>query len=271
MNDLMSVKRLRTFSTLLSAYKKADIDLGDAIDGGAGSGKTGMEMLEFLRPNAVVHAFEPFPGNHRFFEGLDSRIKLAPKALAEANKSMSFRVPSVVAQDSVWGKRGMQGYSSVGALVSEPMDTDLVVDCVRADSVVTDRVGFVKLDLQGGERNALLGMANLLPQVALMWVEYLGHEGLLDCIIDQGFIVFDTEYLMIDNPTDKALKVFDVSRRDVPLSNGRNAWFGFKRRPWKNFEVEFHTYKKQMGLVQTDLVCVNRKFLSEFLAAAQHI
>ena len=119
---------MKSFGPLLKAYRTAGISLDSAIDGGAGSGNTAEAMLPHL--DGFVYAFEPFPGNHRFFEGCDERIKLISHALAERHKTMSFRVASVVGEDSDWGRRGMQGYSSLGRLVTGTGEGDLTVKCV---------------------------------------------------------------------------------------------------------------------------------------------
>jgi FkbM family methyltransferase len=276
MNDLLSVKRVSSFSTLLRAYAKVNGgNRFDAVDGGAGMGGTSRELAALLAPGQTVYAFEPFPGNHRFFEPATPGIKLHTEALAEQAGSTTFRVPSVVSEDSVWGRRGWTGYSSVGHLVSGPPRDggDIAVQCVRADQVIADpsRVGFVKLDLQGGELGALKGMTAILPHVRLMWVEFTLQPGLVEFLVDQGFILFDTEYFLFDSPTELALRDFDVSKRDQPLSTGRTAWFGFRRRPWLNYEGQFRKARAEMGLVQTDLACVSMRHVDEFLAAMTHL
>lgn len=136
MNELMSLMRVSSFERLLAAYRvPPEGNVFDAIDGGAGFGSASRQILKHLAGGSVVYAFEPFPGNHRFFKAEDNRIELIPKALAEADKVMTFRVPSAVAEESVWGKRGLAGYSSVGHIVagSPTTNKDIEVDCVRAD------------------------------------------------------------------------------------------------------------------------------------------
>ena len=188
---------------------------------------------------------------------------------------MTFRVPSVVPEDSEWGRAGLVGYSSVGYLAPGPAmsDKDLVVPCVAADDVVgdTSNVGFIKLDLQGGELGALQGMRRILPNVRLMWVEFTMQPGLLQFLGCQGFTIYDTEYMMFGEPTSEASRVFDVTHKGVRLSTGAAAWYGFRRLPWPNYENGFEVARRQHGLVQTDLVCVNSSHLDEFIASLQHV
>lgn len=278
MNDLLSVKGITDFERLLAAYAKAGINLENALDGGAGSGATAKSMLRHLRETSRVYAFEPFPGNHRFFADSDPRVVLIPKALAEENKTMSFGVPSIVSNDSEWGKRGMAGYSSGGRLlsISSPtrMRATIPVECVRGDEVIPENetIGFIKLDLQGGELNALKGMPRLLRNASLLWIEYLGNDlFLLDYLIDSDFIVFDTEYMFIGTPTAEAMMHFRVTRQNVPLSNNTVAWFGFKKKPWDNFKAEFKSFKDKFKMAQTDLAGVNRRNVDQFLEAARYL
>jgi hypothetical protein len=188
---------------------------------------------------------------------------------------MTFRVPSVVQEDSEWGRSGMAGYSSVGYLApgAAASEKDLVVQCVAGDDAVGDptTIGFVKLDLQGGELGALQGMQRMLPHVRLMWVEFTFQPGLIEFLGDHGFTVYDTEYLMKGEPSLEAKRQFDVTNPRLPLSTGVNAYLGFRRLPWMNYENDFKAARRDHGLIQTDLVCINTSHLDEFIAAIQHL
>lgn len=108
-------------------------------------------------------------------------------------------------------------------------------------------------------------MPRLLRNASVLWVEFIGKDPLLlDYIIDSGFIVFDTEYFFMGKPTDAARELFDVSRENITLSTNATAWFGFKKKPWNDFNVEFK-------LVQTDLLCINRACVDQFLAAGRYL
>jgi len=274
MNDLLSLKRISSFVPVLQAYKQANIDLFNFIDGGAGFGGTAKEMLPYLPQDGKCFAFEPFPGNLRFFEGMDPRVQLIPKALTSKKKISTFQVSSVVTQGSDWGKRGMEGYSSVGRLSDQSKTSglhDIEVECVRADEVIdpSSRVGFVKLDLQGGEMEALRGMSSFLQNVQLLWVEYSGQPELYEFLSDSGFITFDTEYFFLGEPQTEALNFFNISKRDISLSIGMKAWFGFRNRAWNNYKTDFEKHKKSLKMIQTDLLCVNKKYIDNFINASQ--
>ncbi len=271
MNDLLSVLRISHFTQLLSAYKAAGIPLRNAIDGGAGSGSTARQMLKLLAQGSTVYAFEPFSGNHKFFPTDEPNIVLISNALADKNTRMQFFVPAVVTEDSAWGKRGFVGYSSGGRLVQK--GGNMEVDCVRGDDAAPDPDDndFIKLDLQGGELNALRGMPKLLKNIKFMWIEFMGQSDLVQFLYDLKFLIFDTEYLFMGHPTDEAKSLFDISRENVILSNNKTAWFGFKKKAWSHYAQEIEQYKKSLGLVQTDLVCINRLHVDRFLKALAHL
>jgi FkbM family methyltransferase len=270
MNDLFAALQIGSFHTILAAYRAAGIPIETMIDGGAAAGHSSRLMLRDTRPDAQCYAFEPFPGNHRFLEGqTDPRIVLRKEALAEVAKTAQFQVTSTVAADSAWGQRGMEGYSSVGFLTDTPSAKaamTLEVPCIRADAVVDPgrHMDFIKLDLQGGELNALRGMTGFLDQPYLLWVEFGGQPGLLAFLQEADYLVFDTEYFGLGAPDDAIRAQFTVTRENVSLSNGQFAWFGFKRTPWGDFLPEFLAYRAAKVLVQTDLVCINRKQLPAF-------
>lgn len=268
MNDLMSRLRVGDFQSVLDACGRAGVPIRHCIDGGAGYGSTAKHMLR--RCTGDVFAFEPFPGNHRFYDGIDPRIHLMPYALAEDEGTRSFFVVSTVQEDSPWGKKGLTGYSSTGRIVKEPKDGALTVRSVRADDAVGGPVDFIKLDLQGGELDALQGMKRLAAGCLFMFVEYGGQPGLLD-YLRNDFEVYDTSYVFYKEKTPQALELFDC-HREVQNSVGRMTWHGFRRQPWgEDYEGELKAARKQFGLTQTDLVCVNKRRASEFQRVIQEL
>ena len=271
MNELLAAKKVNAFETLIGAYAKAGVALGDVIDGGAGRGNIASKVVGMLPEGAICYAFEPFPGNHRFFEEAAPGVQLVPKALAAEDAKGQFYVPQVVEEDSEWGRKGLTGYSSVGFLsqTSGKSGAYLDVDCVRAETEIPSdrRIGAVKLDLQGGELDALKGMARLLPEICFMWVEYTGQNGLLEYIESNNFMVFDTEYFFDGDVNEKALDDFEVSRPNFVLSTDQPAWFAYKKTPWRDYPKAFKQYQKRFRLVQTDLACINKRYLDEFIEA----
>jgi FkbM family methyltransferase len=223
-------------------------------------------MAKYLTDDSRIYAFEPFPGNHRFFDGRDPRIILRKQALAERCDVVTFHVPAVVSEDSEWGRRGMAGYSSGGRIAPQGPGLNFEVEAVAGDEAVPDPtdIDFVKLDLEGGEVNALAGMSVVLSGAHFVWCEFKGQPDLLDDLVRREFILFDTEYLFFGAPDSGALDLFEVSRESMILSNGGTAWMGFRRTEWPDYFQRFSEYATRFKLVQTDLVCVNPSHLDAF-------
>lgn len=275
MDTLLSARGLDSFVTLLRAYARSGATFRNFIDGGAGLGSTARLMRPFLHENGRIYAFEPFSGNWPLFKRKEHpSIILVKAALSDRSGKKHFHVASVVTADSEWGRRGAAGYSSLGYLVEKPLSAhDALVPCVRADEIIPAGapVDFVKLDLQGGELNAIKGMDSLLPDVKFMWVEYIGQTGLIDYLHDLDFVVFDTEYMFLNKKTSDLMEQFRTTKDGVVLSTGARAWFGARTRPWRNFEQEFKDHQRKSGLSHTDLVCVNKRHLDIFMRSCVHL
>jgi|694.fasta_scaffold74324_2 FkbM family methyltransferase len=285
MNNLLAVKKINSFETILSKLKAHGFVFRDMVDGGAGWGQTSESMIRFGTESSMCFAFEPFPGNHNFFNGKDSRIQLLKMALGNTNKRTKFFVPSVVNTDSEWGNQGLTGYSSVGSLESSNLSAwkgrltrrlksillkekydplSIEVECRQGDEILqaaNAKVDFMKLDLQGGELNALQGMTNLLKSLPFMWIEFAGDKHLLDYIVSKDFHLFDTSYFFMGSPTPQIKELFDISKENVTLSTGKTAYFAFKKCGWLDYHAEFMELKKNNLLVQTDIFCVKTPYL----------
>ncbi len=274
-NPLLGQLRVNSLEQLMAAYRDSNHELRDGIDGGAGAGVLTAQMLEYS--TGTIHAFEPFPGNHRFHED-HSRVKFYKSALAEAASVGQFYVSSTISPDSPWSQ-SLSGYSSVGYLLDEfksmkaenaPSEKLCEVPCVSADEVIPEYcpVDVVKLDLQGGELNALLGMPRIISKAEFLWVEYTAQRDLAAMLVDHGFLLFDTEYFFMGAPTAEIQSRFTISNPEMMLSTGAKACFGFaKDVPLENYEEWFKSMRQELNMVQTDLVCVHRDRLDSFVAA----
>jgi FkbM family methyltransferase len=281
-NQLLSKLRVNAIETLLDAYNDANMPIRNCIDGGSGAGRLTQKMAERCR--GTVYAFEPFPGNHRFYTEMDG-VELHKAAMAAEPGEQSFFVHSVVEADSTWAKkRGLEGYSSVGLLVTDeqakerqakkPEGQLLTVPCVAADDVVPEdrTVDAIKLDLQGGELESLKGMERIAPEAKFIWIEYSGQFGLAKYLTSHGYIVFDTEYLIRGAPADSTREHFAISKGDFTLSTGAKTCFGYPKYYIDgNYETWIREMKKSIKLIQTDIVAVHKTKLRQFLDAVSRI
>ena len=267
MNNRLMQINIDSFIPLLAGYKNLGIDMENCIDGGAGIGDLSRAMLPYLSPKGKIFAFEPFPGNFQFIDkSSNEQIRVIKKALYSENSTKKFFTSSIVKEGDRWDQeRGLAGYSSLGYLVdtvSEEMTPNTIYDvpCLRADDAIRPerRISFVKLDLQGGELEALKGMARILGEAYFLWIEFSDQPGLLDFLYESGFIVFETPYLFLGDAYAQAQKDFEFIR-SIELSTGHPAWFGRRKRPWgKDFHAELRDCKANYRLIQTDIVCVHQ-------------
>lgn len=243
---MIQQRRVESFTELL------DTSFEVALDGGAGSGSTARQMIS--AGVSHVHAFEPFKGNHRFFDD-NPAITLHKTALGSKRGKANFYVSSTV-KTGTPGWEGHEGYSSVGMLRRRTPLQWLKpgffskVPVVRADDVV-ERADFIKLDLQGGEADAFSGMQRLLSGARMLWVELISDMRILDAIERAGFEVFSTPLLLYDYHTIEGVDVF----KESPSSTGLTYLHAWKREPWRDFRSEF-TAMKSKGLIQTDILAL---------------
>ncbi len=275
-HSLFATLKLNEFSDLLEAYIKAGYRFQHMIDGGAGFGSAAREMLPLLSAGGSIYCFEPFPGNHRFFADMPPQVKLIRKALAAENGKQRFYVRATVNSGSDWGQRGMEGYSSLGKLVDNDFQSGennvFEVEKVAADAQIpaSETIDFVKLDLQGGEQNALDGMKRISRQAYFLYVEYTGQPGLVEYLLAEDFLLFDMRYLFLDEPTDALLQEFEFCEQ-VLLSTGRPAWYGFKKSVWPNYLEKIAHMRKYDKFVTTDLICVHRSKVGPLLDAIDYL
>lgn len=263
--NLLSINKVSSFSIVLKKLKDIGVDIYHAIDGGAGSGASSKAILSLIGESCYCYSFEPFEGNHRFFPKDEPRLVLIKKALASKNGTVLFHVPAVVTENNLWGQRGMVGYSSGGRIVDKPTKTSDKVESVRADDVIPigNQISFIKLDLQGGELPALLGMPRILDECYFLWIEFMGQEDLFEFLVRQDFEIFDTQYLFYSDPSPEYNSHFEVSKTGK-LSNDRTVYYGYRTNSWNDYLSQFNYFKKNINLIQTDLVCVKKSFMAEF-------
>lgn len=293
-SPLLSRAQIFSFDAILRARATALGPLSVSIDGGAGWGDTAKTIISSTASDGIVHAFEPFPGNHRFFDGCDPRIKLQKFAIADQEGSATFVVPQVVQGSDAWSDKGLSGYSSVGyleganqdplwkrtarqlrdAVQSGPKPNTMSIEVkvtTVAKMVSAARIDFVKLDLQGAELKALIGMGKLLDVVDMLWIEFNNQHGLFEFLRARGFLIFDTNYLCVGATETQLAAVGLEGRENLTLSISKDAVLARRLNEESDYLEWFARARKNAGVWQTDLLCVNPSFIPGFLKLLGHV
>jgi FkbM family methyltransferase len=259
--------RVHQFDELIAHCASIDPEFNIFVDGGAGLGETSNQMLSAC--NFAVEkilAFEPNPANVAAFRITNTnKVELIPSALGSENGVGTFQITSTT-NNFIDNQYHVAGTSFVGKLVNDTtFDLNKTnVKVVKLSDILRDRglnkIDFLKLDLQGGELDSLLGLEGYLETVKVMWMEYSGQPGLLKFLQKSGFTLFDTEYLFVGKPNDLIAELFDLTRFGRN-SIGKQIFFGYRKHLWADYESILDFMKRRRRVIQTDMIVINNKYL----------
>jgi FkbM family methyltransferase len=126
------------------------------IDCGANVGRHTFQLSELVEESGKVAAIEPIPSLANNLRGRDN-IEVFEVALGAEEKSETFKyVPELP---------GWSGLKERTDLSSSYVVDDITVAVRKLDTLLKDRTGhikFIKMDLEGGEFDAMRGAKNLL-------------------------------------------------------------------------------------------------------------
>ena len=166
------------------------------IDGGAGIGYTSKHYAQIVAEHAGaagrVYCYEPLPENVRL---LQRNLAAYPSciirdaALSNTPGTAKFTVPYRAGDGAGSWESGSSwaGFLHQGGNGVEAVD----VRVVRLDADDIARFDFVKLDLQGGEQNAIEGMGARVSEAKIIYSECQLLQGgnSARTLIDRGFVV----------------------------------------------------------------------------------
>lgn len=142
-------------------------DVYTIIDGGASIGNTSQKLSE-LFPQAIVHAFEPFPEFIKVLrdkERENSRIKVYPIGLGMSDCKVKLHINKSLGTNSILatGNKSNKIYGDLlqtqetKQITLTSLDEWFKCNCYSS-------IDILKLDLQGSEINALKGAKKLLEK-----------------------------------------------------------------------------------------------------------
>ena len=198
-NDSLSLSINRVYEEFGTNLVKKEIQKGDiVIDIGANIGYYTLIFSKLVGNTGKVYAFEPDPTN---FELLKKNIEvnghtnviLEQKALSNKNGKMKLEL----------NKENTAGHHLV--LNNKNINDSIEVDVVTLDDYFQEigtKIDFIKMDIEGGETNAILGMKKLFDsnKNLKLITEYnpqaINNMGLeckeyLELLINEGFTLHD--------------------------------------------------------------------------------
>jgi len=156
--ELREQRRERTFVRLL---REAVPPGGTVLEGGAHLGFVTVHAARAAGPGGRVVVFEPNPAVHGVL-----RENLAANGVAGWVDVHGGALGARTGRTRLYAS-GDTSSLFVAAPTAEPVD----VEVVRADDVVDGRVDVIKLDVEGGELEALRGMTRLVSGARAIFLE----------------------------------------------------------------------------------------------------
>lgn len=245
-----------------------------SVDVGAADGGVAEKIKQASKMSRVI-CFEPFPGNWPYFE---KRLKGVPgialhkNAVDEVASTQIFTIPSTV-KGTEKGWENKKGYSSGGHLAKRRSSAheNIEVECVRIDDVLRQHISFLKIDVQGSEFSVIKSAGSLIKGqlIDMVFCEYSGNGELVQYMHDHGYVVFDTDWLVVlKHESDLGKLPACTKHKVVEMSNGKvgtEVEFHEMPRGVDAYNLFMKKISKNAIAVQTDLLFVSRRFMGVFL------
>ncbi|CAN5134375.1 hypothetical protein BH10PSE7_BH10PSE7_41510 [soil metagenome] len=239
-------------------------DPGLIVDVGAAVGHVTSHLL-YRSPKSHAIAFEPFPGNwphlEKTFAGKPATI--VRSAVADVPGEMQFALGPLAKSEGVWAE--YEGYGPGGYIASKTEvlgeGKTINVPVTTLDDSVSERILFLKIDVQGGELNVLRGAEKcFLRGIDLLYVEFGGEKDILDFLFDRDYLIFDHKYTLMAAVGNPDYSFWDTVS-DFKLSTGypaRYAWPKVTPADPGEYCAMFSRQAPLIGHIFTDIVAVRR-------------
>lgn len=177
-------------------------DVKVVVDGGASIGSTSIRFSKVF-PRSIVHSFEPYP---KFFDILmechkiNKHVKPYPYALSDCDGISRLSINKNEGTNSLLKSDETKDHPHNDLFYS--LKTIKIVTKKLDDVFKDEEIDILKLDLQGGELNALKGATNLLAEKRIKsilcevmfettYMEQCKGTELISYIVNQGFYIFN--------------------------------------------------------------------------------
>lgn len=255
------------------------------VDGGAGFGGVASRIIATCNQQAIkykAHLVEPLPENWGAIGrkiGINSNVTLHKIALAEKSGLASFTIPFRFKEDKKTWQKGSSASGFIGESTTPGKET-ISVSTERLDDIVKEKINLIKLDLQGGEFNALLGAKSILNSVDIIYLEHIfsrNFEKIYNLVKEDFEVVYDmllfgcTHTLNMPNLLEIGI-VVDTAFANIwsdtsPLLG--TGYFLDERwdfTNWTNEQALLDAIKKsQLNWMQMDAYLVNKRLDSSLL------
>jgi FkbM family methyltransferase len=162
-NNAVTLKVGDMFENILRRLYECILEPGDiAIDIGANYGMHTIPMANAVSPGGRVYAFEPVP---LVYTSLERRI--ADEELGETIRLLKVALSNYSGRAKFVSVENDYGYSGLREKSSYPFEPNKKIIEVEVDTLdsripVSEKVKFIKIDIEGGELHALQGGVDLL-------------------------------------------------------------------------------------------------------------
>jgi FkbM family methyltransferase len=178
-------KEDKTISFMKSQIKKGDV----VLDLGANIGYYALKYAQWVGKQGMVYAFEPEPLNFKLLDlnrYINNYENLRCFELAVGNFCGSIKLNLINSKENSLFVEG------------DPIN----VWCVKLDDFLGNKkIDFVKIDIEGAEGEAILGMKKIIknnPNIKILFEfkklinkSSISQEALLDFLEDQGFVFYE--------------------------------------------------------------------------------
>jgi len=170
--DLMG-RNIRKYENVFSKLGISNVNNGLILDIGGNLGYTAIAFrLAMRNPNIDIYSFEPYPPNHAFFKKNTHKhnIMLFPFGLGSENKIMDIGLPDYtydIADEDDRSNTGRISLIGIDNSISEQVS--LKAHVVHGDKLfktmfMSDKVTFIKIDVEGFELEVLNGLSNTIKE-----------------------------------------------------------------------------------------------------------